>query len=147
MKTRSELFLFICLLLLPIFSFGQYDTVEVVILHTNDTHSKINEFSKIAYLVDDFRSKHENVLLVSAGDLFTGNPIVDHYEIPGYPIIDLMNKLNYDLSCIGNHEFDYGQKILTQLIDSADFAPMPGIRSNSWRSARLISIGLLRKLA
>jgi len=47
--------------------------------------------------------------------------VVDNYNEKGYPIIDIMNKLGVDISAIGNHEFDYGQNILTERMEQADF--------------------------
>jgi 5'-nucleotidase / UDP-sugar diphosphatase len=84
---------------------------EVIILHTNDMHAKIDNMGKLAYLVDSLKSQHQNVFLFSAGDNFTGNPIVDMYPEKGYPMIDLMNRAGFNLSAIGNHEFDLGQDV------------------------------------
>ncbi|RLD50037.1 MAG: bifunctional metallophosphatase/5'-nucleotidase, partial [Bacteroidetes bacterium] len=46
-------------------------------------HAKIDNFDKLAYVVKTYKEKYENVWLFSAGDLFTGNPIVDQYKDPG----------------------------------------------------------------
>ena len=56
----------------------------------------------------DEARQETNVLLVAAGDIFSGSPIVDQYDPRGYPIIDVMNKTGFDMAVIGNHEFDYG---------------------------------------
>lgn len=101
--------------------FSQNDTTEIIILHTNDMHAKIDNFDKLAYVVKSYKEKYRNVWLFSAGDIFTGNPIVDQYKDPGYPMIELMNKMPYDISCIGNHEFDYGQTKLNERIQQANF--------------------------
>ncbi len=101
--------------------FSQTDTSEIIILHTNDMHAKIDNFDKLAYVVKSYKQKYKNVWLFSAGDIFTGNPIVDQYKNPGYPMIQLMNKMPYDISCIGNHEFDYGQQKLNEHIKTANF--------------------------
>lgn len=97
------------------------DTTRIVILHTNDMHAKIDNMAKIAHKIDSIRLLYNNVYLFSAGDIFTGNPIVDRYKIPCYPIIDLMNDLGYDISCLGNHEFDHGQNVLNDRIEQAKF--------------------------
>ena len=115
--------------------FGQNDTTEIIILHTNDMHSKIDNMAKLAYYVDYYKTNNENVYLFSAGDNFTGNPIVDQYTEPGYPMVDLMNKIHFDLSCIGNHEFDYGQINLNKLRKQADF---PFISANIERNESAI---------
>ena len=72
--------------------------IEVVILHTNDMHSKIDNMAKLAYLADSLRQQHPYLFLVSAGDNFTGNPIVDMYPRKGYPMVDLMNQAGFNLS-------------------------------------------------
>ncbi len=97
------------------------DTTTVIILHTNDMHGHIDKFSPLASYVDMFREKYQNVFLFSAGDIFTGNPIVDKYPDPGFPIIDLMNRVKYDVTEYGNHEFDYGQETLLKRINQAKF--------------------------
>ena len=96
------------------------DTTEIIIFHVNDIHAKIDNFAKLAYIVNYEKENHKNVLLVSAGDLFSGNALVDKYKDKGYPIIDLMNKAGFNLSEFGNHEFDYGQQILNKRIKQAE---------------------------
>lgn len=95
--------------------------LEIIIIHTNDMHGSINNFSQLAALKDSLEKIHEHVLLVSAGDVFSGNPVVDQYDPSGFPIIDLMNKIGYHMSAIGNHEFDYGQKSLKERMAQAEF--------------------------
>ncbi|MBN2663020.1 MAG: bifunctional metallophosphatase/5'-nucleotidase [Bacteroidales bacterium] len=97
------------------------DTTRIIILHTNDTHAKIDNMAKIAFQIEKIKQQYSNVFVFSAGDIFTGNPIVDKFKDHGYPMIDLMNDLQYDVSCLGNHEFDYGQGILNQRISQANF--------------------------
>lgn len=97
------------------------DTTKIIILSTNDMHARIDNFPKLAYLADSLRRMYANVFLVSAGDNFTGNPVVDQYPEIGYPMIDLMNKLHYDVSAMGNHEFDLGQENLNKRMDQATF--------------------------
>jgi 2',3'-cyclic-nucleotide 2'-phosphodiesterase (5'-nucleotidase family) len=94
---------------------------EVVILSLNDIHSHINDLDKVAAYVSEQRQQHPNVLLLSAGDLFSGNPVVDYCAEKGYPVIDLMNDIRFDASTLGNHEFDYGQEVLAQRIEQACF--------------------------
>ncbi|MFH1119926.1 MAG: bifunctional UDP-sugar hydrolase/5'-nucleotidase [Bacteroidota bacterium] len=97
------------------------DTTTVVILSVNDIHAKIDNFPKFKALIDDIRKEYDHVLVVSAGDMFTGNPVVDQFPDKGYPIIELMNKTGFSIGTIGNHEFDYGQEILLKRIRQAEF--------------------------
>jgi 5'-nucleotidase / UDP-sugar diphosphatase len=94
---------------------------EIIILHTNDIHGNIDNFPRLAFMVDSIRKVNTNVFLLNAGDIFTGNPYVDFYKDKGFPIIDLMNDVGFDLSAIGNHEFDYGQEILNLRMKQAKF--------------------------
>ncbi|MDZ7672479.1 MAG: 5'-nucleotidase C-terminal domain-containing protein [Halanaerobiales bacterium] len=107
---------------------------KIVILHTNDEHGSINNFAKIASLKQQYENnpEYDDVLLVSAGDAFSGNPVVDEYVIDGEnlrgkPLVDLMNEAGYDVSTLGNHEFDYGQE---RLQANMDFAKYPMILAN-----------------
>ncbi len=94
---------------------------EVVILSLNDLHAKIDNLDKVAAYVSEERSKNPNVLLLSAGDLFSGNPVVDYFSEKGFPIVDIMNDIKFDASTLGNHEFDYGQELLAKRIAQAEF--------------------------
>ena len=95
--------------------------LKIAILHTNDMHAKIDNMAKLAAYKQEVKKQYDNVFLVSAGDIFSGNPVVDVYKKKGYPMIDLMNRLGYDLTAIGNHEFDYGQEVLAKRMKQADF--------------------------
>lgn len=96
-------------------------STEIIILHTNDMHAKIDNFGKLAYLADSLRKTHKYVFLVAAGDNFTGNPIVDQYPDKGFPMIDLMNRLHFDATTMGNHEFDMGQELQNKRREQATF--------------------------
>lgn len=92
----------------------------LTIFSINDAHGQINNFSKVKYIVDEAETQGE-VIVVSAGDLFSGNPVVDFISEKGYPMIDLMNRSGFDVAVLGNHEFDYGQVNLTNRIEDAQF--------------------------
>ena len=57
---------------------------EIVIISTNDIHGRIEQFSKLATFVKRIKEEHPNVILVDAGDRFTGNPYVDHAKEKGF---------------------------------------------------------------
>ena len=106
---------------LTINGIAQGKQTEVIILHTNDMHSKIDNMAKLGYLADSLRKFHPNVFMVSAGDNFTGNPVVDMVPDKGYPMIDLMNRCGFMVSAMGNHEFDMGQESLHKRFVQAGF--------------------------
>jgi 5'-nucleotidase len=101
--------------------FTNFGQETVVIFAINDPHSEIENFAKIKPLIDAEKATNSKVYFVAAGDLFSGNPIVDYHENKGYPMIDMLNKTDLDVSVLGNHEFDYGQTILNERIAQANF--------------------------
>jgi len=99
------------------------EETRIIIFHTNDTHAKIDNFAKIAWFVDQERKKNPqaHLFFLNAGDNFSGNPVVDQYEPKGEPVRQLMNHMGYDVMTLGNHEFDYGQKVLKNVMEKANY--------------------------
>ncbi|WP_319590486.1 bifunctional UDP-sugar hydrolase/5'-nucleotidase [uncultured Draconibacterium sp.] len=95
-------------------------TQNITIFFVNDSHGQIDNFSKVKHIVDE-EKLNSDVLLLSTGDMFSGNPVVDNYQPKGYPMIKLMNELDFDIMALGNHDFDYGPEILKERIDQSDF--------------------------
>ena len=114
-------------------------TRRLTILHTNDTHSRIDPFpmdggrnqglggvAGRAHLIKQIRQEEENVLLLDAGDIFQGTPYFNFYN--GEPEIKAMTAMGYDATTIGNHDFDAGiENLALQLKRHAAF---PMIVSN-----------------
>jgi len=94
---------------------------RIVIFHFNDVHGKIDNFAKVAAIVERERRQGGDVYLFCAGDIFTGNPIIDQYEPPGEPMLELLNRLGVDLLSPGNHEFDIGLENLKRFAARARF--------------------------
>lgn len=112
--------------------FAEEAESEIIIVHTNDTHSRLKEgdydgmgFAKIATKVKEIRKENENVLLLDAGDTLHGLPIATISK--GETVIDIMNAMGYDAMVLGNHDFNYGYDRLVELRDMANF---PMILSN-----------------
>jgi len=97
------------------------DDRQAVIFSVNDMHAAIDNFPKLAWIVDSLRSVYPNLLLIAAGDNQTGNPINDQFPEKGLPMIDLMNTVGFNLSAVGNHEFDTGPEGFSNLILKANF--------------------------
>lgn len=100
---RRLLLFVVCLLLLTPAG-GQRRDVHI--LAVNDMHGTIGLFPQLAALVDSLRSVDPSLLVFSAGDNRTGNPLSDKYEIPAYPMVTLMNQVGFSGSTLGNHDFD-----------------------------------------
>lgn len=110
-----------------------FKPVRLTILHTNDTHSRLEPFpmdggrnqglggvAARASLIKQVRAEEEHVLLLDAGDIFQGTPYFNLYK--GEPEIKAMTMLGYDACTIGNHDFDAGmENLATQLTSHANF--------------------------
>ena len=98
---------------------------KLAIVHTNDTHGHdlLNDESlgmaAAAQLKKDWEAKGYEVLLVDAGDFAQGENLVNHSK--GDSAVNFMNTSGYDVACLGNHEFDYGQDKVTDYAAHANF--------------------------
>ena len=99
----------------------QTDEKVLYVVSVNDMHGNIDNFPQFAALLDTLRSQYPDLLLISAGDNRTGHPVNDRYPQPSYPIIELMNQVHFDLSALGNHEFDIGVEGLRNVVGWSDF--------------------------
>lgn len=92
---------------------------HLVILHTNDTHSRIDPDNndrggilRRKVLIDSVRAERPNVMLVDAGDAVQGTLYYSLFL--GEVERKLMNALGYDIQVLGNHEFDNGMDVLAR---------------------------------
>ena len=109
-----------CLLFLS-FLVAHPQVKEIHILSCNDMHAAIDNMPQLAAIVDSLREINHNLLVFSAGDNRTGNPINDLYAIPSYPMTALMNFIGFDGSAFGNHEFDNGPAGLAKVMATSNF--------------------------
>ncbi len=98
---------------------------NLVILHTNDTHSQLDPTDKgmggiqrRKAIVDSVRASNPNVVLVDAGDAVQGTLFFTLYG--GRAEIEAMNVLGYDLAILGNHDFDNGVDSLARNVALSD---------------------------
>ena len=105
---------------------------KLVILHTNDWHSRIEPFpddnsrnsnlggaSRRASLIEKIRSEEENILLFDAGDIFQGTPYFNFFG--GELEFRLMSEMGYSAATMGNHDFDGGMDGFLKAIKNAEF--------------------------
>lgn len=123
-KKFSALFLALVMVLALAIPAGATETEQdltghIVILHTNDVHGAIGEYTKVAALKQAYQAAGAYVLLADAGDFIQGDPTVSASQ--GKTAIELMNLAGYDVAAPGNHEFDYGYPNLKTLAGEADF--------------------------
>ena len=150
----------------------QSEPLELVLLHTNDTHSYVagrdkygnacmtstdcvGGMGRIAAVVRDERRKADNVLVLDAGDQFQGTLF---FTVNGWPMLsDLDGRVGYDAVTLGNHEFDRGCDTLAAYVDTlnypvlaANLAPEPGcpllglpIKPYAIRTVRGVRVGIV----
>jgi 5'-nucleotidase/UDP-sugar diphosphatase len=109
----------------------QEDEVKsLTILHTNDHHGHPLKFFKYpapglaglparATMVQQTREAHENVLVLDAGDIFTGRPESNFFNAK--PDFIGYNHIGYDAMAVGNHEFDPNREIMMEQREMSEF--------------------------
>ena len=89
---------------------------DIVILTTNDVHCGVEDnigYAGLALYRNEMKQQTPYVSLVDAGDAVQGAPIGTLSK--GSYIVDIMNKVGYDVAVPGNHEFDYEMPRLLEL--------------------------------
>ena len=108
---------------------------QLVILHTNDTHSCIlplkesladtviagrGGFIRRIAMIKEQRKEHpKNLLLFDSGDFSQGSSYYTMFK--GDVEVGLMNRMGYDAVTIGNHEFDFGLENMARVFKMAKF--------------------------
>lgn len=104
----------------------------LTILHTNDTHSRLEPFpaddkkfagqggvAARAAAIAAIRKEKQHVLLLDAGDIFQGTPYFNEYL--GEPEMKAMSMMGYDCATMGNHDFDLGIEGFLRQLPHANF--------------------------
>jgi 5'-nucleotidase / UDP-sugar diphosphatase len=133
-KTVSVLFFLLLLL-----SLQAQTAKKIVILHTNDIHSRligyapesayspltVNDdktvagFARMATIIkNEEKSNSGTTMVVDAGDFLMGTLFQELEPTTGFQL-RLMKTMGYDVVCIGNHEFDFGDEKLAEMVSSA----------------------------
>lgn len=126
--------LIIIVALMTVVSVGAKTKKQLVVLHTNDTHSCImplnknidnkdiagrGGFLRRVNMLKEQRQQHPDLLLFDSGDFSQGSGFYTLFR--GDVEIGLMNQMGYDAVTIGNHEFDFGLENMARLFRMATF--------------------------
>ncbi len=134
MKTR-----FVLIFLLSCCCFLLAEDLLLDIMFTNDIHGGIDRYpatfmnpnfppmlgggGSAATYIKSIRKLSNGTsrdnLLVDAGDFFQGHPVGTISE--GRAVIKFFNMIGYDLSVVGNHEYDLGEDVLIETYKLAEF--------------------------
>jgi 2',3'-cyclic-nucleotide 2'-phosphodiesterase/3'-nucleotidase len=120
---------------------------HVVILGTTDMHGRVfpidyytNKYdnvgiAKVATLVKEARKTDPNLLLVDSGDTIQGTPLEYFHNkrnnAPPDPMMLAMSALHYDAMAVGNHEYNFGLKVLEKARGEAKF---PWLSANTYNT-------------
>jgi len=119
--------------------------VQITVLGTTDLHGNLfpidyytdkpdnRGLAKIASLIRRVRKENENVVLIDSGDTIQGTPLAYYHNKknnqPPNPMMLAMNALGYDAMTVGNHEYNFGLKVLEKARSEAKF---PWLSANTY---------------
>lgn len=106
---------------------AQEEAKDIAVLYTNDVHCAVAAdeegsvlgYAKVAGLKNELEESGYEVLLVDAGDAIQGEAIGTLSK--GEYLVDIMEKVGYDVAVPGNHEFDYGMEQFLKLAGEAEY--------------------------
>lgn len=123
------------------------ERTKVTIVSTTDLHGRIfpvDYFSnkpdqlglaKLATMIRQVRKENPDALLLDVGDCIQGSPLAYLYNRKRFdepnPMMLVMNALKYDSMTVGNHEFNFGLKVLEKARGEAKF---PWLSANTVRA-------------
>lgn len=102
------------------------DIRSFTILHTNDLHAHLmpdeNGLGGFAYIAAEVKHQREGCaacIYLDGGDLVQGSPASSIFH--GTPVYELANLLGIEGDTLGNHEFDYGWRMIQRFARIAHF--------------------------
>ena len=91
---------------------------DIVIIHLNDVHCGLDDYIGYDGFVlyrNELKKKYKNVISVDVGDNIQGGTLGAITN--GEAIVKVLNKIDFDVNILGNHEFDYSVEKLQELQD------------------------------
>ena len=82
---------------------------DIVIIHLNDVHCGFTDtigYDGFVLYRKELEEKYKNVIAVDVGDHAQGGAIGAISE--GESVLEILNKIQFNVITLGNHEFDYG---------------------------------------
>jgi 5'-nucleotidase/UDP-sugar diphosphatase len=92
------------------------ESKDIVVLYTNDVHCAVDDnigYAGLAAYRTEMLKTTDYVSLIDAGDALQGGVLGTLSK--GEYLVNIMNKVGYDVIVPGNHEFDYGMARFIEL--------------------------------
>lgn len=130
---------------------GKKEQKQVDIVFTHDTHSHLDGFStlldgkeqevggfaRLKTLIDGKKSENPDTLVVDGGDFSMGTLVQTVYEKQASEI-RMLGAIGCEVTTLGNHEFDYRSKGLSQMLktaaNSGDVLPQMVVCNVDWEA-------------
>ena len=110
------------------------DPIMITVIATSDVHGKVLPInyatgepspnvglSMIASMIEQVRATEKNVILVDGGDTVQGSAMTYYYSYfapeKDDPMMKALRLMDYDMWCLGNHEFNNDLPILKRQIE------------------------------
>ena len=134
-KKILSVMLAVAVLLLPVMDVpveAADSTKQIDVLFTHDTHShldsfstivngkqeKVGGFAKIKTLINEKKKEDPDTLILDGGDFSMGTLIQTVYDTEAAEL-RMLGYLGYDVTTLGNHEFDYRSAGLANMLNAA----------------------------
>lgn len=94
------------------------DPNKLTILFEHDMHSHLEKFPNMATVIKQTKEEDPDTLILDAGDFSMGTPYQTIYRNEAAEL-RMMGFVGFDVTTLGNHEFDYRPAGLADMLNSA----------------------------
>eukprot|EP01080_Neovahlkampfia_damariscottae_P000774 gene774-9024_t len=107
---------------------------KVLFIHFGDVY-KINLAPQFKTLIDSLKKEHDPI--ITFGGDFVAPSLMSTFS-KGKHMTEILNEMNIDYGCFGNHEFDYGVKRLHELVNEKTLSENKKKMNVKWIMSNLL---------
>ena len=97
---------------------SQREKGPITVVFTHDMHSHAEKFPKLRTVIREQKKKNDATFVLDGGDFSMGTPYQTIYKKEASEL-RLMGAAGFDVTTLGNHEFDYRSKGLSEMLERA----------------------------
>lgn len=97
---------------------SQKEKGQITIVFTHDMHSHLEKFPKLRTVIKEQRKQNAATFVLDGGDFSMGTPYQAIFKKKASEL-RLMGAAGFDVTTLGNHEFDYRSKGLSEMLERA----------------------------